>query len=479
MSLRFTPEAADALRRAIREAGGVEVFAVGDVDGGLVVEVTVTCRGRPDRVNALLHRPRTGQVVIHNHPSGNLQPSNADMELAGLYGDDGVGAVIVDSDVTRSIWVVEPHVVRQVPVDAEALAGFFHDALPAVLPDAELREEQVSMAKNVAASLTEERAVVVEAGTGTGKSLAYLVPAALWALANDQKVVVSTYTRALQSQLFAKDLPLLAKAGIEIRYAVLRGRNNYLCKRRLHLADTEEAPASPDERAELDALVAWETVSTHGARSDLPHPVDPHLWERVESDSDLTLRVRCPHYATCHYYRARREAAGAHLVVVNHALLLADLALRDAGAPGILPRYHRLVIDEAHHLEDAATGAIARRSSLRGLQRSTAPLLSRARRPGGLARLVKQHASAGSALPPEQWPTLEIAASAAAAHLDALRGGVKVVLEDLAERALDPDIGPRRVVDSDEGTPFMEEVLAPAPSWTPAGHGDVSASTPR
>jgi len=462
MSLRFTHEAADALRRAIREAEGVEVFAVGEVEAGRVVEITVTCRGRADRVNALLDRPRTGQVVIHNHPSGNLQPSDADMELAGLYGDDGVGAVIVDSEVTRSNWVVEPHAVRQVPVDPEALERFFREALPAALPDAEVRAEQIAMARNVAASLSEERPLVVEAGTGTGKSLAYLVPAALWALANDQKVVVSTYTRALQSQLFTKDLPLLAKAGIEVRYAVLQGRNNYVCKRRLHLADTEEAPASPDERAELDALVAWEAVSTHGARTDLPHPIDPLLWERVESDSDLTLRVRCPHYATCHYYRARREAAGAHIVVVNHALLLADLALRDAGAPGVLPRYHRLVIDEAHHLEDAATGAIARRSSLRGLQRAAAPLLPRRRRPGGLARLVTQHASAGSALPPERWAALEVAASGAAVHLDALRSGAGVVLEDLAARALEPDAGPRRVTPADEGTPFLDEVLAPA-----------------
>jgi ATP-dependent DNA helicase DinG len=186
------------------------------------------------------------------------------------------------------------------------------------------------------------------------------------------------------------------------------------------------------------------------------------LWERVESDSDLTLRVRCPHYATCHYYKARREAAGAHLVVVNHALLLADLALRDLGAPGILPRYHRLIIDEAHHLEDAATGAIARRSTLRGLQRATAPLLPRGRRPGGLARLVGQHAAIGSALPPEKWPSLETAAAAAATHLGALRDGARVVLEDLAARALDPHLGPRRVEPSDEGTPFMEEVLAPA-----------------
>src|SRR5690606_39172972 len=100
--------------RAIVDAGGVEVFAIGDVVDGAVAELTVACRGRVDAVPALLQRPRAGQVVIHNHPSGNLHPSDADMALAARYGDDGVGVVIVDSAVQRDHWVVEPHVRREV-----------------------------------------------------------------------------------------------------------------------------------------------------------------------------------------------------------------------------------------------------------------------------------------------------------------------------------------------------------------------------
>ena len=133
MPLRFTHDAAHTLRRAIEEAGGVEVFAIGDVEEGVVTEVVVTCRGRRHEVTALVDRPRAGQVVIHNHPSGDLEPSDADMALASRYGEDGVGVVIVDSAVGHSHWVVEPHVHREVAVDPARLERFFDEALRGVV----------------------------------------------------------------------------------------------------------------------------------------------------------------------------------------------------------------------------------------------------------------------------------------------------------------------------------------------------------
>lgn len=390
---RFSRAAAADLRRAIKQAGGVEVFAIGDVEGKQVVAVTIACRGTREAVPALLERPRTGQVVIHNHPSGDLRPSDADMHLAGRYGDDGVGVVIVDSEVRRSNWVVEPHARLPVRVDPAEVERFFTEQLPAALPGYEPRPNQIALALQFLDCLHEDRPVVAEAGTGTGKSLAYLVPSALWALANDQKVIVSTYTRSLQAQLLSEDLPVLTRAGVPVRAAVLQGRTNYLCKRRLGLARAE----SPDD-ASLRALAEWEAVSEPASRSELPFDLPVDGWEQVESDSDLTLHVRCPHYESCHYYQARRGAAAAHLVVVNHALLMADRSLKQLGAAGVLPRYQRLILDEAHHLEDAATDAIAARVSARGLQRTTAPLVPRRRRPGALARIAEHHLGPSSAL---------------------------------------------------------------------------------
>lgn len=466
MSLRFTAQARADLRRAIREADGVEVFAIGDVEDRVVTAVTIACRGRSDRVTALLDRPRAGQVVIHNHPSGVLEPSDADLHLAGLYGDDGVGFVIVDSDVGRDRWVVEPHVKRELPIELSAIDAFFSDALPRAIPDFEPRGGQLDMARAAARAMSENRPVVVEAGTGTGKSLAYLVPAAMWALANDAKVVVSTFTKQLQLQLLHSDLPLLAKGGLDVKVAVLQGRNNYVCKRRLAIADDEDRGLPAEQRAVLDAVLAWEASSADGSRGDLPVDVDPVLWERVESDGDLTLRQRCPHYATCHYYQARRQAAAAHLIVVNHALLLADLSVRRQGGQGVLPKYQRIVLDEAHHLEDAATGAVSMQLTGRALERAVAPLLSGRRRKGALDRLRDPRHGAARALPPERrdalGPALDLVEVAAVAARDQVRAALSVLRADVID---------------DRGTPFRVTAENEAePPWADLGGprvGDV------
>jgi ATP-dependent DNA helicase DinG len=459
--LRFTLPAADRLRRAIQDAGGVEVFAIGDVEGGVVTELTISCRGQQDRVPALLERPRAGQVVIHNHPSGNIQPSDADLQLAAIYGDNGVGVVITDSQVTRSNWVVEPHAEKVVKVGEDAVVAFFEEELRRVMPDFEPRPGQIDMARDVMRAFDEDRPFVVEAGTGTGKSLAYLVPAALWAIANDAKVVVSTHTKALQGQLLASDLPVLAKAGLKVRYAVLQGRTNYVCKRRLGLAVEEAKHGAPEERAILDTIAAWEQTTADGCRADLPVAVEPALWERIESDSDLTLRVKCPHYATCHFYQARRRAAAAHVVVVNHALLLADLALRSEGAPaGVLPKYKRLVVDEAHHLEDSATGAVAERLSTRMIVRATWPLLGTQKRRGALDRVAEPNGPM-SKLPADQRAEFEAAAVMASMNTRALADDARGALAVVATEALPDDGTPLRVTAETEETPVWKELLVP------------------
>jgi ATP-dependent DNA helicase DinG len=429
--LRFQPAAARHLRDVIREAGGVEVFAIGDIEDGQVSAVTPTCRGQVDRVTALIDRPRAGQVVIHNHPSGNLTASDADLALAQLYGEDGVGVVIVDSAVGRSNWVVEPHAPVAKPVDPADVERFFTVGLPAALPGWEARPQQIELALAVAESLSGNTPLVVEAGTGTGKSLAYLVPAALWAAANQGKVVVSTFTKALQAQLVVSDLPLLAAGGIRIPTAVLQGRNNYVCKRRMGHA-VEETAANPDDDAtRLAELVAWESSSADGSRTDLPFEPDAALWERVMSDSDLSLNVHCPHYAVCRWYTARRQAAAARLVVVNHALLLADLAVRAEAGRGVLPKFHRLILDEAHHLEDAATGASSREVSGLALRRAISSLADdRKGRPGALSRVSRV---SGRKLPPERSGALDEALAVAQAEVTGVRSFGPDILANLAE----------------------------------------------
>jgi ATP-dependent DNA helicase DinG len=457
--LRFTPWAADTLRESIRDAHGVEVFAIGDIEDGWVAHVTVTCRGQQDRVAALLDRPRAGQVVIHNHPSGNLTASDADMQLAALYGEDGVGVVIVDSEVSRSNWVVEPYAPVQRPVDDEALSQFFTEGLSRVMEAYEPRPQQLEMARQVAASLSDRTPLLVEAGTGTGKSLAYLAPAALWATANQKKVVVSTHTRALQGQLLHADLPLLTRGGIAVKTAVLQGRANYLCKRRLALVDEDERGST--DRVALDAILAWDKQTSDGSRSDIAFELDPALWDRVLSDSDLSLRIRCPHYGECHYYQARRAASAAHIVVVNHALLLADLRLRAEIGRGVLPKYDRIILDEAHHLEDSATGAVTRQLTAFAVRRAVSPLLDGKRRRGALSRLVDHHGGENSVLDPAGRTALQVGATAASTLLRELVVNTDALMAQLAEHGLESEDAPRRWTDADEDDPLWRSTIAP------------------
>ncbi len=424
-ALRFTLPASTALRAAIADAGGMEVFAVGDVDENAVVcRIEVHARGTEDAVLALRSRPRAGQVVIHNHPSGDLRPSEPDMHLAGSFGEDGVGFIIVDNVVTRSNWIVEPMSKRVAPVDLVVLERFFREGLPAILPGWEPRPGQLAMAERVAVALMEGGPVVLEAGTGTGKSLAYLAPAALWALANDKKVVVSTYTRTLQAQLVADDLPMLTRGLAALgqpalRAAVLKGRTNYLCRRKLQLAEQEDGIAP---------IAAWAATSATGDHADLGFEVPEDVWERVESDTDQTLRARCPHFNTCFYYQARRAAAAAHVVIANHALVLSDLSIKrqTEGGSGILPAFDRLILDEAHHLEQAATSVSAARVSAVGISRALMPILGRPRRPGALERL-------GS-----RWPKVFAASSEAHQAASAARDLAKIGFETLGDEVNQP-----------------------------------------
>ncbi len=386
-ALRFQDSAAAVLRNAILEAGGIEVFAIGDVDlTKKVHRLEIHCRGTRDAVPALLERPRAGQVVIHNHPSGRVEASSADMALAALYGDNGVGVVIVDNEVTRDLWVVEPARPSRVEVPRDRLRDFFLVDLPRVLPNHEPRPGQLVMAERMAEALDRQRISVVEAGTGTGKSLAYLAPAVMWALANDSKVVVSTYTRTLQAQLVREDLPALTRAGLDFRVALLKGRSNYLCRRKLGVLVKE----ATEDRDLLAGIVAWAEATEEGTLQDFGESLDEEVWERLQSDTDQTLRVRCPHYNTCFFYNSRRAAAASHVLVVNHALLLADLALKaETGGDGLLPRYDRVILDEGHHLEDAATSTASSSLTKVAIRRATGPLVRTRRRPGALARVRK------------------------------------------------------------------------------------------
>ncbi len=237
--------------------------------------------------------------------------------------------------------------------------------LRSALPDFKSRWQQLRMAQRVASALEHRETLVVEAGTGTGKTFAYLVPALL----SGARVLISTGTRTLQDQLFSKDLPLVAAAlGRPARIALLKGRTNYLCRYRLAQTGSggETLPLSIDADAEgtpgsgqasmLARIERWARTTRRGDLSEVRGLSDSHpVWPQVTSTRENCLGNRCPEISRCHLATARREALEADIVIVNHHLLLADLVLKEDGFGDILGAADAVILDEAHQIPDLAT----------------------------------------------------------------------------------------------------------------------------
>jgi len=218
----------------------------------------------------------------------------------------------------------------------------------------------VDLLKLISRGFNEDAVVMAEAGTGVGKSFAYLVPSILWAAQNKERVVVSTATINLQQQLVEKDIPLVQKAlGTSLKAVLVKGRRNYVCPHRLadEIKDVSFEITLPVEQ--LNIIAEWAAQSRTGDVAELGFLPDEPLWARVCSDQDACQGVRCAQKDGCFLSRARKEAAGASLLVANHHLLFADLALRmngfGADATAVLPPFQRIVLDEAHHIEKSAT----------------------------------------------------------------------------------------------------------------------------
>src|ERR1700736_6513237 len=240
--------------------------------------------------------------------------------------------------------------------------------LARALPGYAYRPEQAAMAKAVGLALARLEPLIVEAGTGTGKTFAYLVPALL----SGRSVIISTGTRTLQDQLFRRDVPLLAKAlGLPAKIALLKGRTNYLCRHRLDLATQQGSLLGPERNvARLLARVShWAATTKTGDLAELTDfPEQSPLWPSITSTRENCLGQECAQFSRCHVFDARRNAQAADIVVVNHHLLLADLALKDEGFGDLLPGAEAVILDEAHQVPDIAAQFFGQSWSVRQVQ---------------------------------------------------------------------------------------------------------------
>lgn len=382
MSERIAPGVRAHLAAEIAAAGGREVSFVAQVDrDGVVTEARAVARGTVEMVLALPGVAQRGEMFLHNHPSGRLDPSGADLAVAARLHDGGVGFAILNNDATELYVVVEvPRDTPTTPLDPFDIIETLGEDGPIarLMGQYEDRQSQRDMAAYIADGYNDGGTLLLEAGTGVGKSFAYLVPALAWARANGQRTVVSTNTINLQEQLVGKDLPLLRKALATDEhtptFALLKGWRNYLCLSRMHQAvAAQRTLLEQDKLEELYDIAEWAGRTPDGTLSDLPVQPTPEVWDEVSAEPDLCTRMKCPEFDRCFLFRARRRAAEADVVVVNHHLLAADLAVRKEqdnwNEAAVLPPYRRLILDEGHHLEDVAASHLGVQVSSRSVRR--------------------------------------------------------------------------------------------------------------
>ncbi len=277
----------------------------------------------------------------------------------------------------------------------------------------EERAEQLEMLDSITEAYNDGRFALIEAGTGVGKSLAYLIPALYSSLELGECTVISTHTITLQEQLMQKDIPFILKTlGLNLEVALVKGMGNYLCLRKLYDLCDHASTLNISEREDLEHVEEWSKETYEGSSSDLKRSPKNIGWERLNCESDACSFVKCPHYKECFFFKARKKVKDAKILIANHHLLMVDLQTRDQddSRANILPEYEHLILDEAHTLEDIATSALAQYASSQFILRKLNELVSDRNPLGKLQRLKQKLAPMQEDLPQRLWDKIAIEA---------------------------------------------------------------------
>lgn len=303
------------------------------------------------------------EVIIRTTKPNQLYPSDMELELSEeLYTRRNIAYCLLSSDLDDFYFVQDIDRIFLEEIDIENY--FAKDGILAKeIKGFEYREEQEEMAQYIQDAINEDRKIIVEAGTGTGKTLAYLIPSIKWAVTNKKKVIIATNTINLQEQLLLKDIPL-AKSIIkdEFSYVLVKGRNNYVCKRlfnELALGKSIDIETfSMEAREQIEYILKWGNKTKTGDKAELTFEVYPDVWELVQSTTELCLGKKCPYRKECFYMKTRMEKMEADILISNHHVFFADLNVRaetDFDSEYlILPRYDMVIFDEAHNVESVA-----------------------------------------------------------------------------------------------------------------------------
>jgi ATP-dependent DNA helicase DinG len=400
----FSKDIITLARHLISQNGGNETVLVGKVNSeGLVADIKRVAMGNEFSVPAVIASAKPGEILIHNHPSGNLRPSTADLDIAAKAAEKGIGSYIVDNTVSSVFPIVEhiaPETEEIEKIDPDEVVKILgmNGQLKQVFEPFEFRTPQVDMAIEVTETINSNELLSVEAGTGTGKSFAYLIPIFLFVSRNKgKKAVISTSTIALEEQLFDKDIPFIAKKlnFEDVSIALLKGRSNYLCKRRYTLFRIDNIQSKLIQQEEdlseiIKGIDVWMNQVNDGSKTSMNRTVGIDIWSEICADELTCEKSKCRYFNSCYFFKARRKANFASVVLINHHLLMADVSskMEMDDSTGILPKFDILVIDEAHNLFKSAISFLGETVSTYQVTKQLNRLFNPEKRYGLLTKLL-------------------------------------------------------------------------------------------
>ena len=361
---RFSEESLQTIKKYLEEQNNKSmIFKATFDEDELIQEPFFLSLYKKKSFEETLTKVGKNEVVIRTTKPNQLYPSDMELELSEeLYTRRNIAYCLLSSDLDDFYFVQD--IDRIFLEDIDIKNYFSKDGILAKeIKGFEYRQEQEEMAQYIQEAINEDKKIIVEAGTGTGKTLAYLIPAIKWAVANKKKVIIATNTINLQEQLLLKDIPL-AKSIIkdEFSYVLVKGRNNYVCKRLFNeLAlgkNIDIGTFSIEAREQIEYILKWGNKTKTGDKAELPFEVYPDVWELVQSTTELCLGKKCPYRKECFYMKTRMEKMEADILISNHHVFFADLNVRaetDFDSEYlILPRYDMVIFDEAHNIESVA-----------------------------------------------------------------------------------------------------------------------------
>ena len=361
---RFSEESLQIIKKYLQENNNKSmIFKATFDDNELIQEPFFLSLYKKKNFEETLTKVSKNEVVIRTTKPNQLYPSDMEFELSEeLYNRRNIAYCLLSSDLDDFYFVQD--IDRTFLEEVDIKNYFAKDGILAKeIKGFEYRKEQEEMAHYIQDAINEDRKIIIEAGTGTGKTLAYLIPAIKWAVANKKKVIIATNTINLQEQLLLKDIPL-AKSIIkeDFSYVLVKGRSNYLCKRlfnELSIGRSIDIETfSMEAREQIEYILKWGNKTKTGDKAELPFEVYPNVWELVQSTTELCLGKKCPYRKECFYMKTRIEKMEADILISNHHVFFADLNVRaetDFDSEYlILPRYDMVIFDEAHNIESVA-----------------------------------------------------------------------------------------------------------------------------